>query len=104
MNHQTMLYAAVGFLAVLGVLALLSGSRRKAKQAARLARDTGRAVSLLGRALVAAGVIVALQWAVITYTHNLTLTLAVLGGPALLSGWAAARAMTLTPITIQKGR
>lgn len=104
MNHQTVLYAAGGFLAVLGLVALLGGSRRKTKQAARIARDAGRAVSLAGRALVAAGVIVAAQWAVITYTHNLTLTLAVLTGPALLSGWAAARAMTLTPITIQKGR
>ena len=102
-QHQTILI--VGALAVIGLLALLSASRRRAKKAAQAARDSFRAVSLLGRVLITAGVIAGGQYAVIRYAaHNVTLLLCVLAVPALLAAATAVKALTVTPTTIRKGR
>jgi uncharacterized membrane protein len=102
-QHQTLII--VGVLAVIGLLALLSASRRRAKKAAQAARDTVHAVSLLGRVLIAAAAIAGGQYAVIRYAHNnVTLLLCVLGVPALLAAATAVKALTVTPTTIRKGR
>lgn len=101
-QHQIILI--MGALAVIGLLALLSASRRRAKKAAQTARDTVHAVSLLGRVLIGAGVIAGGQYAVIRYAHNLTLLLCVLAVPALLAAATAVKALTVAPTTIRKGR
>jgi hypothetical protein len=102
-QHQTILI--VGALAVIGLLALLSASRRRAKKAAQAARDGFHAVSLLGRVLIAAAVIAGGQYAVIRYAHNnVTLLLCALAVPALLAAATAVKALTVTPTTVRKGR
>ncbi len=102
-QHQTLLIVAA--LAVIGLLALLFASHRRAKKAAQAARDTVHAVSLLGRVLIAAGVIAGGQYAVIRYAHNnITLLACVLIVPALLAAATAVKALTVTPTTIRKGR
>ncbi|MDI5977971.1 hypothetical protein [Amycolatopsis magusensis] len=89
-------------MAVVGVLLVLfwvwrAGARR-AKAAAEAARSGARLVSLAGRVLFNAGLIVAVQWVVIANPDNRWLLLAVLGLPALFSSYALTRAMTVTTI------
>jgi hypothetical protein len=101
MTHQQLVVLAGG-LAVISALALLSAARRRAKKTAKAVRDTVHAVSLLGRVLLAAGVIAGGQYAVIRYAHNLTLLVCVLLVPALLAAATAVRALTVT--TMSTGR
>jgi hypothetical protein len=52
-------------------------------------------VAVAGRVLLAAAVIVGVQWSVITYwSYNATLVWVVLGVPALLAGYTLADALT----------
>ena len=52
-------------------------------------------VAVAGRVLLTAAVIVAIQWAVVTYwSHNATLVWVVLAVPALLAGYTLADALT----------
>lgn len=90
----------VQILAGAGVLLVLlfvwrSGSRR-AKAAAEAARAGARLVSLAGRVLFVAGLIVGVQWVVIARGGNGWLLLAVLGVPALFAAYALTRALTIT--------
>lgn len=95
MNH-TLLIVLAG-VAVLGLLSLLGGARRRAREAALYVEEAGRAVSLTGRVLLVAGVITAGEFAVIRYAHtSLLVTLAVLAVPALLAAVPLVRALTLT--------
>ncbi|MGH3437298.1 MAG: hypothetical protein ACRDRN_12615 [Sciscionella sp.] len=61
----TQILAAFGVLVAL-VMVWRSGTRR-ARHAAEAAHAASRAVSLAGRVLVTAGVIVGVQWVAITY-------------------------------------
>lgn len=93
-------------LAGLGVLLMLfwvwrAGARR-AKAAAEAARSGARLVSLVGRVLFNAGLIVAVQWVVIAHPGNRWLLLAVLGLPALFASYALTRAMTVTTVDTSK--
>jgi hypothetical protein len=98
-THQPLIIA-VGALAVIGLLAMPSGGRRKARKAAHAAEETARAVSLLGRVLIAAAVIAGGQFAVIRFAHNnLTLLVCVLAVPALLAAVTVVKALTLTTMT-----
>jgi hypothetical protein len=91
------LVAVLVGLAVLGALMLVGGARRAA-------RDTGRAVSLVGRVLLYAAGTVAVQWMVLTRSSNTTLQLVVLGLPALLAAALVTRALTITTTTRRGGR
>lgn len=52
-------------------------------------------VAVAGRVLLTAAVIVAIQWAVVTYwSHNATLVWVVLAVPALLAGYTLADSLT----------
>lgn len=65
--------------------------------AAKAARSSVRLVSLGGRVLVMAGLIVGVQWLVISHpSANGWLLLAVLGVPALFASYALTRALTVT--------
>lgn len=89
------------FLAGVGALVSLfmicrAGARR-AKAAAKAARSSVRLMSLGGRVLITAGLIVGVEWVVITYASaNRWLLLAVLGVPALFASYALTRALTVT--------
>ncbi|MGW4057813.1 hypothetical protein ACWEGE_06015 [Amycolatopsis sp. NPDC004747] len=93
-------------LAGVGVLITLfwvwrAGSRR-AKAAAEAARSGARFVSLAGRVLFNAGLIVAVQWVVIAHPGSPWLLFAVLGLPALFASYALTRAMTMTTVDTSK--
>ncbi|MFI9387599.1 hypothetical protein [Kutzneria sp. NPDC052558] len=90
----TQIMAGIGVLLVL-VLVWRAGSRR-AKAAAEAARNGARLVSLVGRVLFTAALIVVVQWIVITYSGGSWLTLATLGFPALFAAHTLTRALTVT--------
>jgi cytochrome b561 len=90
----TEIMAGLGVLLVL-VLVWRAGARR-AKAAADAARAGARLVSLVGRVLFTAVLIVVVQWIVITYSGESWLTLGALGLPALLAGHTLTRALTVT--------
>ena len=90
----TQIMAAVGVLLVL-VLVWRSGARR-ARAAADVARAGARLVSLAGRVLTGAALIVIVQWVVVAYRGPSWWLLAALGLPALFSAYALTRALTVT--------
>ncbi|MGQ0842261.1 hypothetical protein [Actinokineospora sp.] len=92
----TEIAAGAGVLVVL-VLVWRAGARR-AKAAAEAARSGARFVSLAGRVLFNAALIVAVQWVVIAHPGNRWLLLAVLGLPALFAAFALTRALTVTTV------
>jgi hypothetical protein len=96
----TQLLAGVGVLLVL-FWVWRAGSRR-AKAAAEAARSGARLVSLVGRVLFNAGLIVAVQWVVIAHPSSPWLLFAVLGLPALFASYALTRAMTVTTVDTSK--
>jgi hypothetical protein len=88
-------------LSGLGVLMVVAGAWRVRVRRARRAADVlarVRALSLAGRVAVTAGVIVAVQWFVITHPANPWVLLAVLGLPALFASYALTRALTVTTV------
>ncbi|WP_199444082.1 hypothetical protein [Umezawaea beigongshangensis] len=90
----TQLLAGLGVVLVL-LFVWRSGARR-AKAAANAARTSARFVSLAGRVLVNAALIVLVQWVVISYGRDLWLTLAALAVPALFASYTLTRALTVT--------
>jgi hypothetical protein len=77
---------------------------RRARAAADAARSGARVLSLAGRVLFTAGLIVAVQWVVISHPENKWLLLAVLGLPALFASHALTRALTVTTVDSRRGR
>jgi hypothetical protein len=91
----TELLAVVG--ALVSLFMIWRAGARRAKAAAKAARSSVRLMSLGGRVLITAGLIVGVQWVVITYASaNRWLLLAVLGVPALFASYALTRALTVT--------
>jgi hypothetical protein len=88
--------AGVGGLVVLVMLWRLSA--RAARRATDAARATVRVGSLAGRVVVTAGVIVAVQWVVISHPGNPVLLWVALGLPALLAAHTLTRALTVTTV------
>ncbi len=88
--------AGVGVLLVL-FMVWRTGTRR-AKAAAERARSGARFVSLAGRVLFNAALIVTVQWVVIVYATDRWLLLVVLGLPALFAAYALTRALTVTTV------
>ncbi|RAS68470.1 hypothetical protein C8D87_102536 [Lentzea atacamensis] len=95
-------------LAVLGVVVVLlwvwRASARRAKAAANAARAGARLLSLTGRVLVMAGVIVGVQWLVITHRGDTVLLLVVLGLPALFAAYTLTKALTITSYESPRSR
>jgi hypothetical protein len=96
----TQILAGVGVLIVL--FWVWRAGARRAKAAAETARSGARLVSLVGRVLFNAGLIVAVQWVVIAHPGSPWLRLAVLGLPALFASYALTRAMTVTTVDTSK--
>lgn len=95
-------------LAVIGVLVIVvmmwrSGTRR-AHRAAQAAHAASRVVSLAGHVLITAGLIVGVQWLVITYAVGSTLFWVVLALPALIAGHVLTKAVTVTSLEVTPRR
>jgi hypothetical protein len=96
-------------LAGVGVLVVLAwvwrAGARRAKAAANAARSGARLLSLTGRVLFTAGLIVGVQWLVITHPPvNGWAVLAALGLPALFSSYTLVRALTVTTVDMPRKR
>lgn len=98
----TQILAGVGVLLI--VLWVWRASARRAKAAADAARSGARLLSLAGRVVFTAGLIVGAQWVVITHPGNPWLLLAVLGFPALFASYALTRALTVTAVDSPRRR
>jgi hypothetical protein len=91
----TELLAGVGVL--VSLFMIWRAGARRAKAAAKAARSSARLLWLGGRVLVTAGLIVGVQWVVISQpSANGWFVLAVLGVPALFASYALTRALTVT--------
>ncbi|MEV6826162.1 hypothetical protein [Amycolatopsis sp. NPDC051102] len=90
----TQILAGVGVLVALFVV--WRWSARKARRAADAARASSRVVSLAGRVLFTGATFMGFQWLVITYVHNPTLVLVVLGVPDLIAAHVLTRLLTVT--------
>lgn len=89
-----------GIVVVLGVVAVSAGRWfvRRARGGVEIARVGSTAVPG-GRVVVMAGVIVAVQWAVLTYAaSNTVLVLVVLGVPALFVAYTVSKAFAVTEV------
>lgn len=93
---STYVLAAGGVL--LAVFLLWRSGVRRAKAAAEATRTGARFVSLAGRVLFNAGLITAMQWAVVTHRPGGWLLLAVLGFPALFASYTLTKALTVTTV------
>lgn len=98
----TQIMAGVGVLLVF--LWVWRASARRAKAAADAARSGTRLLSLAGRVLFTAGLIVGAQWVVVMHPDNKWLLLAVLGLPALFASYALTRALTVTTVDSPRRR
>ncbi|MBB5959637.1 cytochrome b561 [Saccharothrix tamanrassetensis] len=98
----------VQVLAGLGVVLVLllvwRAGVRRAKATARAARSGVRLVSLAGRVVINAGLIVVVQWVVVTYRGDGWLLLAVLVVPALFASYTLTRALMITTYEPRRGR
>lgn len=96
-------------LAGVGVLLVLAwvwrAGARRARAAANAARSGARLLSLTGRVLFGAGLIVGVQWLVLTHpATNGWAVLAALGLPALFSSYTLVRALTVTTLDVPRKR
>ena len=76
---------------------------RRAKAEANAARTGARLLSLTGRVLFTAGLMVGVQWIVITHPGDVTLLLVVLAMPDLLAAYVVTRALTVTTLDGSNG-
>ncbi|RKT55538.1 hypothetical protein [Saccharothrix australiensis] len=93
-----------GLGVVLALLVVWRAGARRGKAAARAARGGVRLVSLAGRVVVNAALIVLVQWVVVTYRGDGWLLLAVLVVPALLASYTLTRALMVTTYEPQQRR
>jgi hypothetical protein len=99
----TQVLAGVGVL--LTLFLLWRASVRRARAAAAAARSSVRLLSLAGRTLFTAGLIVGVQWLVITRPDgNPWVLLAALGLPALFAAFTLTRALTVTTVDAPRKR
>ena len=98
MNGVELFLGGAAALAVLSVTAKAKTSVRRARAAAEIARVCTSPVSLVGRVLTAALVIVGAEWLVISHSENVTLRWAVLGFPALVTSYTLVKALTVVQI------
>lgn len=98
----TEVLAGVGVL--LMVITVWRTGTHRARRAADAARAGSRVVSLAGRVLLTAGLIVGVQWVVITHAANSTVFWVALALPALIAGNVLTRALTVTSLDTTRRR
>nr|WP_041836838.1 hypothetical protein [Actinosynnema mirum] len=89
--------------ALLVLLFVWRAGARRARATARATQAGVRLVSLAGRVLVNAAVIVLVQWVVITHRGNGWLLFGVLAVPALFAAHTLTRALTVTTYEPRRG-
>ncbi len=103
--NLTPIQIAAGLGALLALFMVWRASVRRARAAADAARAGARLLSLAGRVLFTAALIVGVQWLVITHpSANQWLLLAVLGLPALFASYTLTRALTVTTVDTPRRR
>jgi hypothetical protein len=96
---------AAGLGVLLALFVVWRATVRRARAAADAARTGARLLSLAGRVLFTAALIVGVQWLVITHpSASKWLLLAVLGLPALFASYTFTRALTVTTVDIPRRR
>jgi len=99
---QHWLLAGLAVLALLGLVALVRGTRSRSRAAVRVVG--GGVLGMAGRTVVAAGLIVGVQWlAIILADHRSLVFWFALAVPALLAGATVVRAFTVTVLTRRGG-
>ncbi len=98
----TMLVAVIGVL--LSLVLIWRGSARRARAAADAARAGARVVSLAGRVLFTAAVLVGVQWVVITKAGDPWVVLLALALPDLFAAHVLTRALTVTTLDTYTSR
>lgn len=93
------LLAGMGGLAA--VVWVWRAGARRARAAADAARSGVRLVSLAGRVLLTAGLLVGVQWVVITRPGSLWVTFGVLALPDLLAAHVLVRSLTVTTVDLR---
>lgn len=97
----------LGGMAALAVLTVAIKARagvRRAQAAAEIARVGTSPVSLLGRVLVTALVIMGVQWLVLTHAPNVALRWVALGFPALVTAYTLVKALMVVEINPSRRR
>jgi hypothetical protein len=97
-SHLDPVLVVVVALAALGLLAAFRSGARGGYRAARQAQEVTRMGGNLGRALGTTALIVAIQWAVVSFTTDPRAWGIALGLPALFAGAAIARMFSVTEI------
>lgn len=99
---MTIQLTPVQILAAIGILLALAlvwrTSAHTTRKAAETARAGARLMSLTGRVVLTAAVIVGVQWVVITQPTDVGLRLVALGLPALFASYSLTRALTMTTV------
>jgi hypothetical protein len=98
MSGAELFLGGMAVLAIASVVVRAKAGVRRAQAAADIARAGTNPVSLVGRVLVTALVIVGVQWLVITHNDNATLRWVVLGFPALVTAYTLTKALTVVEI------
>lgn len=104
MGGLELFVAGMAGLALLSVIVRARAGMRRARVAAEIARMGTSPVSLLGRVLVNAGVIVGAQWAVIAYAENRAWVWVVLAVPALVTSYTLTKALTVVTVSPSRRR
>ena len=100
----TPIQVVAGLGVLFALLIVWRAGVRRARAAADAARAGARLLSLAGRVLFTAGLIVAVQWVVIMHPDSKWLLLAVLGLPALFASHSLTRALTVTTVDTPRRR
>lgn len=98
MNGGELFLGGMAAFAVLTIVIKAQSGARRARAAADIARVETSVVSLLGRVVTTALVIVGVQWLVITHPSNHTLSWVTLGLPALLASYTLTKVLTVFEI------
>jgi hypothetical protein len=98
MNGGELFLGGMAAFALLTITGKARTGARRARAAADIARVGTTAVSLIGRVLMTALVIVGVQWLVINHPSNHTLLWVALGLPALLASYTLTKALTVFEI------
>ncbi|MGH3793377.1 MAG: hypothetical protein ACRDSP_00655 [Pseudonocardiaceae bacterium] len=104
MNGPELFLGGMAALGVLSVVVKAKVNARRTAVAAEITRVGTSTVSLLGRVLVTAVMIVGVQWLVITHPGNRTLLVVVLAFPALVTSFTLVKALTVTEIRRSRSR
>lgn len=103
-DNRHVLLVALAVLALLGLVAVVRGTRRQVHEAQRALHSGAAAMSLAGRSVFTGAAIVGVQWAVVTYSDPRSAVFWVaLGVPALLASYTLTRAFTVSTTVVHRG-